>query len=493
MTKRVRDPDYNTPIERSLEVLEDAEISSFPIDFKQIFKHYRLQMRLRTYKQFSKERGLSISEIKNKYGEDGFASMDAETNRCTVCYNSDSPYKNRIRFTIAHEIGHFFMEHFLDANTSVLRRAEISEELYDVLEKEANCFARNLLCPAPIANAVMLQGQHESEYPGVTYSGSDNRIKKMSADSMPARRISRTFLVTEKAAKTRQHFLVDDLMAIEYCGYEVAFLKNIRIRARWICRRCGSPKVSSGFYCQECGNKQFTYNLPVIDLPDAIPVMDDGRFLHCPKCGNQEISTGASYCRICGEPLYNLCIGEHHSNHPFAKFCTVCSKETVFNMNGLLTRLLAYRDSFPGGDSMKYEQINYDEEEMRVLECPRCKNEQFSPFAKFCRICGLDLHNTCEGFQEQDYNGEPYTTEQHSNPPNARYCEHCGAPTTYLKMGILKPYDVYQKELEAQGDSFLNIPEDVDLDEEDSTSSTSESEDSFPWDNDEVEDEELPF
>ncbi|MCD8074212.1 MAG: ImmA/IrrE family metallo-endopeptidase [Lachnospiraceae bacterium] len=492
MTKRVREPDYSTPIERSLEVLEDAEITSFPVDLKKIFKHYHLIMSLGTYKQFSQRRGISLDEIIEKYGEDGFASMDPVTNRCTVYYNSDSPYKNRIRFTIAHEIGHFFMEHFLEANTSVLRRAEISEKLYKVLENEANCFARNLLCPAPIANKVMLQGQHETEYPGVTYSGPDNTIKRMSAETMPARRISRTFLVTEKAARTRQHFLAEDLNAIEYRGYEVGFLKDIRIRARWICRKCKSPKLSSGFYCQECGSKQFIYDLPGVELPDAIPVMDDGRFEHCPECGNWEFSADASFCRMCGTPLNNQCTKQHHSNHPFAKYCTVCSNETEFNRNGLLTRLLAYRDLYPGGDSMKYEQIKYDEDAMRVLECPRCKNEQFSTFAKYCRICGLDLHNTCEGVQLEDYNGSPYT-DQHSNPPNARYCEHCGTPTTYLKMGILKPYDVYLKELAEQEDPFLSIPDDVDLDEGDSTSIASESEDSFPWDNDEVEDEELPF
>lgn len=44
-----------------------------------------------------------------------------------------------IRFTLAHEIGHAILEH--------------QDEDDPYAEKEANCFARNLLCPAPIVSA----------------------------------------------------------------------------------------------------------------------------------------------------------------------------------------------------------------------------------------------------------------------------------------------------------------------------------------------------
>lgn len=54
-----------------------------------------------------------------------------------ICYN-DSPYitPTRLRFSLAHELGHYMLQH---------RRGVEAEE------READCFARNLLAPRQIA------------------------------------------------------------------------------------------------------------------------------------------------------------------------------------------------------------------------------------------------------------------------------------------------------------------------------------------------------
>lgn len=46
-----------------------------------------------------------------------------------------------IRFTCAHEIGHIVLGHTVEDETA---------------EREANCFARNLLCPVPVAETLSL-------------------------------------------------------------------------------------------------------------------------------------------------------------------------------------------------------------------------------------------------------------------------------------------------------------------------------------------------
>ena len=66
----------------------------------------------------------------------------------------------------------------------------------------------------------------------------------------------------------------------------------------------------------------------------------------------------------------------------------------------------------------------------RLLECPRCKNEEFSKGAKFCRICGLPLFNRCT-----DDSCEAV------NPANARFCEFCGEATLFNVWHLLRPYD----------------------------------------------------
>lgn len=56
-----------------------------------------------------------------------------------IYYNENMPLAC-IRFTLAHEIGHAVLGH--------------QDEDDPAAEKEANCFARNLLCPIPVAHTL---------------------------------------------------------------------------------------------------------------------------------------------------------------------------------------------------------------------------------------------------------------------------------------------------------------------------------------------------
>ena len=46
-----------------------------------------------------------------------------------------------------------------------------------------------------------------------------------------------------------------------------------------------------------------------------------------------------------------------------------------------------------------------EHEDMRVIECPRCENEEFSQDAGYCKICGLGAYNYCEGEAQYDLSG----------------------------------------------------------------------------------------
>ena len=64
-----------------------------------------------------------------------------------ITYNS-STHKNRQRFTVAHELGHFLLKHLDDSN-KMLRdpRKNFSSENYDLKEVEANKMAASILMP----------------------------------------------------------------------------------------------------------------------------------------------------------------------------------------------------------------------------------------------------------------------------------------------------------------------------------------------------------
>lgn len=79
----------------------------------------------------------------------GFTFLEPKTKRRIILYNDALPVAC-IRFTIAHELGHYILEH--------LPKDQIAS---DAAEKEANCFARNLLCPAPIAKELALTSAEE--------------------------------------------------------------------------------------------------------------------------------------------------------------------------------------------------------------------------------------------------------------------------------------------------------------------------------------------
>lgn len=54
---------------------------------------------------------------------------------------------------------------------------------------------------------------------------------------------------------------------------------------------------------------------------------------------------------------------------------------------------------------MIYDDGVQVDENMRVVEFPRCENEVLSTNAGHCKICGLSLYNVCEGEPEFDSNG----------------------------------------------------------------------------------------
>ena len=83
---------------------------------------------------------------------------------------------------------------------------------------------------------------------------------------------------------------------------------------------------------------------------------------------------------------------------------------------------------------------------LRFVRCPKCGNEEFSNNAQYCRICGFQAYNECEGYYDQDQ-CEQIT---HKNVGNARYCESCGQPTVLLKAKLLKHYTEVQAAMEKQ-------------------------------------------
>lgn len=67
-----------------------------------------------------------------------------------IVYDERIGYDKRIRWTIAHEIGHIVLGHLIDFDKTALCRGGLTEKEYKVLETEAHYFACELLSPKTI-------------------------------------------------------------------------------------------------------------------------------------------------------------------------------------------------------------------------------------------------------------------------------------------------------------------------------------------------------
>lgn len=91
---------------------------------------------------------------------------------------------------------------------------------------------------------------------------------------------------------------------------------------------------------------------------------------------------------------------------------------------------------------------------LRFVKCPRCGNEEYSPDAEYCRICGFPAYNECEGSPEYDEFGNNQGFHIHRNAGNARFCEHCGKPTMLFNEKLLKPYNEFNKNQQGEEYAF---------------------------------------
>jgi Zn-dependent peptidase ImmA (M78 family) len=100
-------------------------------------------------KKFAKK--LKIEVMPKELDDDVAGLFVRIDGRPIISYNQNQRNKPRERFTIAHELGHFFLHSnknvFVDKNPKVMFRNNASSTGEQLQEKEANHFAAALLMP----------------------------------------------------------------------------------------------------------------------------------------------------------------------------------------------------------------------------------------------------------------------------------------------------------------------------------------------------------
>ena len=137
--------DYKRARDLSWRVLLNTGTRELPVKVSRICRGYGVT--LRSYQvgaPLIRELGLEAQcDI-----SDGFTVRSGD--RCYVFYNMEQP-PGRVRFTIAHELGHVLLGHLGDGEHTVYNQ-DASEDASE--EHTANVFASRLLAPACVLHAL---------------------------------------------------------------------------------------------------------------------------------------------------------------------------------------------------------------------------------------------------------------------------------------------------------------------------------------------------
>ncbi|WP_191561658.1 ImmA/IrrE family metallo-endopeptidase [Metabacillus idriensis] len=294
MTKKIYKADFVKAQQLADHVLNENNIQELPVKVKKIVNSFP-NLKVRTYSWFAKKRGYSHSEVCNLVdSEEGCCLYYESLNAYLILYNDKISNKGRKRWTLAHELGHYVMNHNKITNNSSLSRSSLSDDEYNEFESEANCFARELLAPPPVLNELnLLSPSHISSICDISGEASANVSK---------------FLI--QGAQFGKKYPPHNPVLKQFSG----FINKIKNSKK--CKDCDLifSKVNA-LFCPSCGNKNLI-KIPYSSIEENFTKIDDhnDKIIKCPNCNNGEITKGSNYCRLCGSYLINKCSGFKKAN-----------------------------------------------------------------------------------------------------------------------------------------------------------------------------------
>lgn len=163
------------------------------------------------------------------------------------------------------------------AGDAVISRNSLSDSLYDIYEKEANCFARSLLAPPNLISALSLSSHSDSE---------------------------NLFNLSSSAAQNVLKFIdKSSTMGIYYsseCELTINFAHVIwRVLHLKCCCICGYEYHNEYSYCPICGSTKSSYAGDEHMRYPEIEISSIGQVLECICCKNEEPKWGACRSRVC--------------------------------------------------------------------------------------------------------------------------------------------------------------------------------------------------
>ena len=291
-----RNADYSLAQNTAYKVIKDLEIKVLPISLTNVISEYK-NLNIQTYDEFANTLNITLERtIHLLQSEDGALWFDSNTNNYVILYNANIFNNDRIRFTIAHELGHFFLKYNEETNQTIISRYSLPNDEYDRMEKEANYFAKRFLAPIPAIDDFLKYKPKINTYDismifGMSITASQYVIKNLNSQAR--------FGVPHKKGKLNRLFdpFIKIISTTQICNE----CKSIEYKSNKFCTVCGSqlPSISDINYLYLLEkNKDKFMKYTEIDLNNGL----------CPRCHN-EVLSDKNFCEVCGTYLKNRCSG----------------------------------------------------------------------------------------------------------------------------------------------------------------------------------------
>lgn len=158
-------------------LVEDIQpaLLSFPLDMISIIKLFN-NYKVWSYQYYSKKLNIPIKQVViNCQSNSGCTFYNRKSNSHVILFNK-TQVQGRQHWTLAHELGHCFLNHFDKISDEQIAENNITSIFDKGLEGEADYFAAMLLSPFPLYKTLNIKSEADvQEIFGLSTQASENR------------------------------------------------------------------------------------------------------------------------------------------------------------------------------------------------------------------------------------------------------------------------------------------------------------------------------
>lgn len=360
--------DYNRINFTAQKLLVEKCNVSFPVNILELVSLIP-NIHISTYKEFNESISIKFGKKAEQISNEAFSCKMSESSYL-IFYNDDTSIKlpQRIRFSLAHELGHILLGHFDSYNGFLPRNGfGVANSL---IEGEADIFAGEVLCPTCLTDPVWTQKIVEQFFDvssSVAKITIDNKRKYPWIKSHYA---FKDYFSKFTANPRKDYFGERARNSSNYSSLEI--ILNGHVKYYHYCSNCKSLDINYGYqlnYCTICGSNEleivthdnyFQFHETTEQLVEfyiqgdnenmkykALALDDEGRLTEeCPNCKNEDLK--GNYCSICGKDIINKCSGLREGEEEWQykrcdnllsgadRYCYDCGATSTFLDNGFL-------------------------------------------------------------------------------------------------------------------------------------------------------------